>query len=347
MSEFDAAPGEAPRKVLITGGHEVGGVGSFAEALMEGFLELNISAEIISPGAVPSRWREVRDPSVLLILSTSAIFAAPFAARSLCVAHGFPGAGQIGRIRFFGHLCADKLASSCRNAQLVTVSEYAAAHFRTVFDLPAHVIRNPVKRIFQESPEDRTSQRTWITYAGRLAPVKNIPLFLPAVMDLLNAHPELNACVIGVGPERKRIEQVAANHPRVELTGAISDHALRDRLRKTAVFISANETEQFGISYLEALSQGCSVVMPACGGGLEIAPHLIGSQVQLAPLPLERDTLYSSLCRALASSRAPIEIAPYSPKAVAAAYLRLDLSRRISRKHAVPTPGKRGSPTEA
>lgn len=137
---------------------------------------------------------------------------------------------------------------------------------------------------------------------------------------------------MGRGPDRDRIEQVAAGHPRVELVGTVSDYVLRERLRETAVLISANETEQFGISYLEALSQGCSVVMPACGGGLEIAPDLIGSQVQLAPLPLERATLYAALSRALGSARAPIDLTPYSPTAVAAAYLRLDLSRPASRE---------------
>jgi len=83
---------KTPRKVLITGGHELGGVGLFANALKEGFAELGISAEVISPGTLPRRWRELCDPSVLMILSTSAIFAAPFAARSISVAHGFPGA---------------------------------------------------------------------------------------------------------------------------------------------------------------------------------------------------------------------------------------------------------------
>ena len=123
------------------------------------------------------------------------------------------------------------------------------------------------------------------------------PCSFQAVLDLLEAHPELRACVIGTGARSRSDRTGCRGHPRVELVGTVSDYVLRE----TAVLISANETEQFGISYLEALSQGCSVVMPACGGGLEIAPDLIGSQVQLVPLPLERATLYAALSRALGS----------------------------------------------
>lgn len=311
--------------MLITGGHELGGLDSFAVALMEGFHDLGIPAEVVPPRRLPSRWSELRNHRVLKILSTSAIFSSPVAPRSICVAHGFPNAGQIGRPKFLGHLAADTLATKCRNARLVTVSEYAAVHFRLTFGIRIDgVIRNPVKRVFVSAPGPNCRDRRYITYAGRLTPAKNVHLLLPAVVDLLEEQRDLCACVVGVGPQREMLERMVENHPRVEFLGAIDDIALRERLRETAVFISANETEQFGIAYLEALSQGCSVVMPACGGGLEIAPELLGSQIQLTPLPLERSTILSALRQALASNASPIDVAPYSPRAAATAYLRFD-----------------------
>jgi hypothetical protein len=71
-----------PSRILITGGHEVGGVSTFAEALGEGFNALGISAEIVSPSLIFARWRDLRDPRVLKILSTAAVFAPPSAGRA-------------------------------------------------------------------------------------------------------------------------------------------------------------------------------------------------------------------------------------------------------------------------
>src|SRR5258708_27352699 len=76
-----------PEKVLITGGHEVGGVASFAEGLAQGFTALGIPSEVIPPSAILSRRRELCDPSVLKILSTSAVLAAPIARQAICIAH--------------------------------------------------------------------------------------------------------------------------------------------------------------------------------------------------------------------------------------------------------------------
>ena len=90
---------EFPSKVLITGGHEIGGVRSFAEGLRAGFTELGIPVEIVSPSRILLLWRELRDPRILKILSTSAVFAAPFARRAICMAHGVPQAISQGLLR--------------------------------------------------------------------------------------------------------------------------------------------------------------------------------------------------------------------------------------------------------
>jgi hypothetical protein len=98
---------------------------------------------------------------------------------------------------------------------------------------------------------------------------------------------------------------------------------VRAWLRRTRVFVSGCETEALGIAYLEALSQGCNVVMPACGGGVEIAPGLIGRTIHLysgeGSEPVAR-----ALRRALAATPAEISLAAYSSRAIAQAYLAAD-----------------------
>ena len=313
---------DLPKKVLITGGREVGGLTSFAEALAEGFSQLDIPAEVIPPARIWSRWRELRDPGTLKILSTTAIFAVPFGRHAICVTHGYPGAAFLGWAKFLGHVCADRLAVWSPQARFVTVSHYAAIHLEGILTLkPDAVIPNPIKGAFLEPFDSVVEQRRYITFAGRLHSTKNIHLLLPAILEILNQQPELEALIVGDGPEREMLENLAAGYPRVHFTGSLDSLELRARLRQTRVFVSGCTHEALGIAYLEALSQGCNVAMPACGGGIEIAPELIGGRIQLMPLPLESGTIRIAIARALEHQNCVLNLDRYSPKAAALAYL--------------------------
>src|SRR5216684_6725831 len=151
---------EAPSKVLITGGREVGGVSSFAEGLHEGFADLGIPSEVILPSRILWRWRDLRDPKVLKILSTTAVYAAPFARRAICLAHGLPRAHRRGGLRMLAILGGWKLANACSGTQLVSVSMYTAVHLEALFDVRSDgVILNPLKGLFLEPTEEREDQR--------------------------------------------------------------------------------------------------------------------------------------------------------------------------------------------
>lgn len=326
---------DAPRKVLLTGGREVGGLTSFAEGLAEGFRQLNIPAEVIPPSRIWSRWRDLRDPGVLKILSTTAIFAVPFAKRATCVTHGCPTAAFLGWKKFLGHLCADRLAILSPQARFVTVSHYSAVHLEAILALKVDaVISNPVKSLFLEPFDHAAEHRRYITFAGRLHSTKNLPLLLPPMIQILDEEPELEALIVGDGPQRQMLENLTAGHPRVHFTGSLDAVELRSRLRQTKVFVSGCTHEALGIAYLEALSQGCNVVMPACGGGLEICLERIGFQIHLLPIALDRDGVIAGLRRALKAPCNPIPLAEYSAAAVAKAYLRDDAQRS--------QPGRRG-----
>src|SRR5208282_446138 len=110
---------------------------------------------------------------------------------------------------------------------------------------------------------------------------KNLHRILPAVRDLLDETPGLLMCIIGQGEQRADLEAMTGGDPRFQFIGSPDDGTVREWLRRTRVFVSGNEMEGFGIAYLEAMTQGCNVVMPASGGGLEIAPEAIGESVQL------------------------------------------------------------------
>jgi glycosyltransferase involved in cell wall biosynthesis len=313
---------EPPLKVLITGSGITGGVDSFAEALRAGFVELGIPVEVIPPSRAFVRLRELRDPRTLKILSTSAVFASPLSRRAICVAHGVPRADFHGWRKMMGIVLSFKLANLCSGVQLVSVSHYTAVTLRAVFNVRIDaVIHNPVKPLYLEQEAGTSRKRCYITYMGRLIAPKNAHRLIPVFRDLLDETPGLRACIIGDGEMRAELERMVNGDPRFEFKGKPDDHTVREWLRQTKVFVSGNEIEGFGITYLEAMTQGCVVAMPAGGGGIEIAPQKVGTEVQLLPLSWDRSELVAVLRRALTQACAPISAASFSLKAIAASYL--------------------------
>lgn len=313
-------PDRLPSKVLITGGREVGGLDAFARGLAEGFAELGIEAEIIAPGKISGRVRELRDDSVLKILSTTAVFAAPLARRVICVSHGIPRADTQGWSRVTALPLSFKCANWRRDVPLVAVSDYVAVHLRGLFNLRVDaVIRNPLRSLFFEPYQE--IERRYLTFAGRLIAAKNAHRLLPVMCELQRENPELRVCVIGDGPMRARLQ---SSFPGVEFTGNLSSLEVRSYLRRTKVFVSGNEMEPFGIVYLEALSQGCAVAMPACGGGLEIALDQIGERIHMLPLSWDESGITSAVRRALGWKGPSARLMAYGARAVAQNYLAVD-----------------------
>jgi glycosyltransferase involved in cell wall biosynthesis len=304
---------DAPSRVLITGGHEVGGVGSVAAGLVNGFGALGIPAEIVPASAILSRWRDLRDSSILKILSTSAV-------------HGVPCVDVQGWATMSSIIVSFKLANAC-GAQLVSVSEYTAVHLQNLFNVRIDaVIHNPLKPLYLVPPCEN-EERKYITYLGRLVPAKNLHRLLPAICDLLDECSDLQGCIVGDGPLRAQLQASVQQHPRVEFKGCLSDPEVRACLRKTKVFVSGNCTEGLGVTYLEALSQGCIVAMPASGGGLELALDSIRHNIHLLPLSLDRGEVVKVLRTAASVDTPPVSLAAYRPEEVAAAYLKLDSLR--------------------
>lgn len=334
----------SPRKVLITGGHEVGGMNAFAVGLSEGFAALGIPAEVITPAQVLRRWRDLRDPEVLKILSTRAAFAAPFARRAICVAHGFPRVDVAKWTKSAAIFASYKIASSISSSRFVAVSDYVAAQLRCLFNLRVDgVIHNPVQSSFLE-PFELSETRCYMTFVGRLVEAKNVDRLLPAMRGIQKENPHLRICIVGDGPQRQTLESSLPADSTVQFMGNLDASSVRGILRRTKVFISGNEMEPFGIAYVEALSQGCAVVMPASGGGLEIAPELIGNRVQLFPLSFDYQGVCCAIQRALSAPDNSFELTAYGPRFVAEAYLQVYrtgfASHRAPReqKQCVPSP---------
>ncbi len=108
-----------------------------------------------------------------------------------------------------------------------------------------------------------------IIYAGRLSPEKNIDLLLETVsmLDIATFH----FIVVGDGPLRRKVESFAKKHPNVTFLGYISDkERLAELYASSDIFLSASNSETFGLSFLEAQACGCILVAPDMG--LETQP---------------------------------------------------------------------------
>jgi glycosyltransferase involved in cell wall biosynthesis len=314
-----------PEKILITGGREVGGVASFAEGISSGFREVGISSEVVRPASLLSRTAELRDERILKLLSTTGMLAVPFARRAICVAHTVPLAKEHGWLKLLVLVGCFKLTNARKSARIVAVSDYIAVHMAYTFNITIDgMVHNPLPRAFLEPANGNGQERNYVTFVGRLVECKRLDVLLAPICDLLNENPQLRCCIVGDGPMRKNLEAATASHSRIEFMGSRDSSFVREQLRRSKVFISGAANEGLGIAYLEALSQGCIVAMPATGGGLEIALHRLGENVHLLPISLDRAQVLDVLRRAIQVQPSPVCLQSYNAKAIASAYLDFD-----------------------
>ncbi len=309
------------KKVIISSGREVGGLNAFATSLAEGFREIGIEAEVLPIKEILLNKRgELGDKEVLKILSTSAMFFAPFFKNTIGVAHGFPVPSVQGYIRWVIILSFYRL--SFKFGKFVCVSHYVRTHLRDLFGIDSDAaINNPVGKLFLSQNGDGVKKQ-YLTYIGRLIPIKKVENFIEPLKAILDENPGYSVKIIGHGMQSKIITDKIDNDDRFEILPALTPVEVRDVLAKTKVFFSGCETEALGIGYIEALTQGSNVVMPNAGGGLEIAHELLGKRVFTYRLDMGFKTVYEALDIALKSDdKSEFDTRPFMPKNVAEQYL--------------------------
>lgn len=128
------------------------------------------------------------------------------------------------------------------------------------------VVPLPVNQAFYQ--EYKIGPRAYdYIFAGRLVAAKGLDKVIRALALLPR---EQSLLVVGDGVERANYEQLARKlGVHVTFTGAMDRLHLIEYYRQAKVFISLNSAEPFGLTYIEALSQGCKVLSPVTGGQVE------------------------------------------------------------------------------
>lgn len=113
-----------------------------------------------------------------------------------------------------------------------------------------------------------------ILYVGRLAPEKNLPLWLEVARRIAVDLPSARFEIVGDGAEREALEQLAGRlgiGDRVEFRGPVGRPDLPSRFGSASALLLTSDHEGFGRVLVEAMAAGLPVVSTATSGAREVA----------------------------------------------------------------------------
>ncbi|HEY5667937.1 MAG TPA: glycosyltransferase family 4 protein [Candidatus Saccharimonadales bacterium] len=150
--------------------------------------------------------------------------------------------------------------------ELTAVSEAAAEYVCTLTDKPIALIPNGIDLSMYKAPARRSESRKHknLLFIGRLEQRKGLKHLLHAFKLLHDRKSDITLNVIGDGPDRSKLESLAADlgiDEHVNFLGYISNGDKADLLRTSDLFCSpALYGESFGIVLLEAMATGTVTV---------------------------------------------------------------------------------------
>jgi len=135
---------------------------------------------------------------------------------------------------------------------------------------------------------------------GRLAPEKNWETLLKAAGKVYQSHPDLRVVLIGDGPDKKALQDLAVElglAERITFTGKLPFEEVSTYLKAADLFGFASVTETQGLVTMEAMAAGLPVVAVDASGTRDIVDN--GEQGFL--VPNDADALAASINQLIAS----------------------------------------------
>jgi 1,2-diacylglycerol 3-alpha-glucosyltransferase len=138
-------------------------------------------------------------------------------------------------------------------------------------DVPIKVIPNGVdlhffrkaNQIIDRAALGFTKEDVVLIYVGRIGPEKNLPFLLQSFSGVVHTYPFARLLVIGDGPEREVIHDLANKlgiAEKVKFTGMVPYQELVNYLAIGDAFITASVSEVHPLSMIEAMSAGLPVL---------------------------------------------------------------------------------------
>ena len=141
------------------------------------------------------------------------------------------------------------------------------------------------KNTFYPDPNIERS-KTEILFVGRLVEKKGVKYLLEAFAMVLQTHPDATLTIIGEGPERKNLENLAQTlgiKEKMQFKGAVLNKELPNHYRRAAVFVAPfvtadnGDQEGLGLVLVEAICCGCPIIVSDNAQTKDITKHLYQS----------------------------------------------------------------------
>lgn len=156
------------------------------------------------------------------------------------------------------------LQASARPDVLIANSHYTEARIKKYYRAESEVIYPPALSLFEKTDHGvgGEKKKTSFLVVSRLTASKKVDTVIEAFNKL-----SLPLIVIGVGPEKERLEKMASKN--ISFAGFLSDEELVAHYKEARALIFPSE-EDFGMVAVEALSFGVPVIAFEYGGIKEI-----------------------------------------------------------------------------
>jgi len=123
-------------------------------------------------------------------------------------------------------------------------------------------------------PDPGLVRQPVVLFVGRLVEIKGCEYLIRAMSEIQKQRPETELAVVGDGPLRTRLEELAANTlcGKYQFYGTKAPEEVRDLMNRASVFsvpsvtAESGATEAFGLAFAEAQAMGLPVVATTSGG---------------------------------------------------------------------------------
>jgi len=255
----EAPPGLGPRERLVVG------------FPIPFYRHLQIG--IAPPGLLRKEWTQWRPDVVQVITEGPLGWAAVSTARRLAIPicsdfhTNFHSYSRHYGLGVFANVVSRYLRALHNRTEctLVPTAEMQAGLEGLGFERVKVVGRGVDSFLFSPARRSTRLRATWgcrgnervVLYVGRLAPEKNLGLFVEAAVAMRAVDPDLRVVLVGDGPQAPELR---ARHPDFVFAGMRTGKDLSEHYASADIFLFPSITETFGNVTLEAIASGLAVI---------------------------------------------------------------------------------------